>query len=221
MISSATESCGFGVNRKECLQYDSPEPGRGDCYRPPWDEPRRPRGPGKKLRVVRMVTHNVVCGRQASEWNVINRFLILTVGSHREHWTLGRPRQAAFEGIWNDLASELIDRGTRVVTDSNMNTSCVFEVDPHDDVLYLSTVLPFFTVWSGSQCLDQCPDWAKRLTSHGFSYLGSRVTETLSPYRDDEAERRLTYFEMLFEWTEGSDGPSSQELIDPWVPDSR
>jgi len=105
----------------------------------------------------------------------------------------------------------------KVVTDSNTNTSCVFEIGPHGDVLYLSTVLPFFTTWSGSECLDQCPSWANLFTVCGFSYLGSVVTRTLSPYKDKEAGRRLTYFELLFEWTEGSDGPTQQRLVDPWA----
>jgi len=40
-----------------------------------------------------------MAGRRTSEWDVINRFLVLTVGSHRGNWSLGRARQAAFDGI--------------------------------------------------------------------------------------------------------------------------
>lgn len=161
-----------------------------------------------------------MAGRRISEWDVLNRFLTVAIGSHRgTSWSLGRQRQAAFDGIWNDLVGGLADDLT-VVTDSNQNTSCVFDMPNQRAVLYVSTVLPRFIVWSGTErCyLDICPDWATMLGTVGFTYLDSASTRTLSPYRDEEADRRMTYYELLFEWIEGSDGPPEHELIDPWVP---
>lgn len=162
-----------------------------------------------------------MAGRRISEWDVLNRFLTVVIGSHRNRsWSLGRQRQAAFDGIWNDLAGGLAD-DLKVVTDSNQNTSCVFDVPSRRASIYVSTVLPYFTVWSAPErrYLDACPDWATMLASVGFTYLDSVSTRTLSPYRDEEADRRVTYFELLFEWIEGSDGPPEHELIDPWAPD--
>lgn len=162
-----------------------------------------------------------MAGRRTSEWDVLNRYLAVIIGDHRSGtWTLGRQRQAAFDGIWNDLARGLA-ADLQVVTDSNQNTSCVFEVPSQRASLYVSTVLPYFIVWSATErrYLDTCPGWASSLTSLGFTYLGSLSTRAVSPYRDEEADRRVTYFELLFEWIEGSDGPPEDDVIDPWVPD--
>jgi len=162
-----------------------------------------------------------MAGELTSEWHVINRLLALTIGSHRgRSWSLGCQREAAFEGIWNDLVRSVVGGDLKVVADSNQNTACVFEVRSRRASLFVSTVLPYFIAWSASerQYLDRCPEWAASLLDAGFSYLGSSSTRTLSPYRDEDADRRLTYFEILFEWIEGSDGLPQHELIDPWVP---
>ncbi len=162
-------------------------------------------------------------GRRISGWVVINRFLAISVGSHRHAWSLGPARQAAFDDVWSELVSGLIAVRTRVVTDSNMNTSCVYEVGTVGEVLFVSRVLPFVTVGGGraSGYMDSCPEWAESLVELGFSYLGSAAARTLSPYRDDESDRRITYFELLFEWIEGSDGPTGHDLVDPWSPRDR
>lgn len=162
-----------------------------------------------------------MAGRQVSEWDVINRFLTWIIGSHRRRWSLGTQRMAAADGVWNDLVEDLLGSEVEIVTDSNMNTSCVFEIPSRQACLYVSTVLPFFVVWSAAdrRFLDYCPDWVAILTKYGFLYLGSSSTRTLSPYRDEEADRRITYYEILFEWIEGSDGPAEHELINPWQPE--
>ncbi|MGC5166343.1 hypothetical protein ACLQ14_05870 [Luteimicrobium sp. DT211] len=104
----------------------------------------------------------------------------------------------------------------RSTTDSNVNTACVYEAGDADRSLYISCVLPVYTAWEGGRFLDEAPHWGAGLTDAGLTFLGSSATRTLTPYVDDEAERRITYFEMLFEWIEGSDGPDESVLIDPW-----
>lgn len=64
--------------------------------------------------------------------------------------------------------------------------------------------------------VDSPPSWVGHLMELGFDFLGSEVVRTLSPYVDADAGRRMTYFEILFEWTEGSDGPDEDALVDPW-----
>lgn len=161
-----------------------------------------------------------MAGRPISEWDVLNRFLALVIGSHRGSWALGGARQAAFDGIWDEIVTRTVEAEVRVMTDSNMHTSCVYEVGADGDSLLLSTVLPFSTVWSRceNRYLDDPPSWAERFQDLGFAHLGERAARTLSPYHDDEADRRLTYAELLFEWTEGSDGPPEHALFDPWNP---
>lgn len=160
-----------------------------------------------------------MAGRQVSEWDVLNCFLVLVIGGHRGRgWSLGPARDAAARGIWDSLVMSLIATPARVVTDSNMHTSCVYEISREGDCLLISTVLPYFAIWDESQrCfVDQVPSWATCLLDVGFSFLGERASFTLSPYRDEKAGRRLTYSELLFEWTEGSDAPSGMPLTDPW-----
>lgn len=159
--------------------------------------------------------------RRVSEWDTINRLLAVVIGSHRSPgWSLGRQRDAASAGVWDDLVRRVVDRPVTPVTDSNMHSSCVFDVGANGDALDVSTVLPVFVVWSGVErrYLDEAPRWADGLVDVGFRFMGSAVTRTLSPYRDADADRRLTYFEILFEWIEGSDGPPAGELVDPWRP---
>jgi len=160
-----------------------------------------------------------MAGPHSSRWNVINRYLATTIGSHRAPtWSLGAAREAAFAGVWNDLVKEaLASTSPRPTTDSNINSSCVYETTAGDAV-YVSTVLPFVTAWSAERngFLDSAPTWAEPLLDLGFTYLDSSATRTLSPYFDTDAERRITYFEILFEWIEGSDGPDESTLIDPW-----
>lgn len=165
-----------------------------------------------------------MAGRPTSEWDVLNRFLALVIGSHRGGaWSLGPARQAAFDGIWDEVVAQELTLPSRVITDSNMHTSCVYEVGTKGDVLHLSTVLPFVAVWSAPErrYVDRLPPWAECMRGMGFSHLGERAAQTLSPYRDDDADRRITYAELLFEWTEGSDGPPIETLIDPWKPERR
>lgn len=137
-----------------------------------------------------------MAGQRTSKWDVLNGFLEVIVGPHRDRtWSLGHQRQAACDGIWNDLARGLAVGDMKVITDSNQDTSCVFEVPRESASLYISTVLPLFIVWSATErrYLDTCPDWAMPLTGVGFAYVGSSVTRTLSPYRDEESDRRITY----------------------------
>lgn len=162
-----------------------------------------------------------MAGLRNSKWDVINRYLATGIGDHRTPgWTLGRAREAAFAGVWDDLVTEsLAPVLIRSITDSNVNSSCVYETADGDS-LYVSTVLPYITAWSAEKdgFLDTSPPWADTLISAGFSYLDSSATRTLSPYVDTDAERRITYFEILFEWIEGSDGPDESMLVDPWRP---
>ncbi len=162
-----------------------------------------------------------VTDRQTVQWDVLNRYLAVVLGSHRRGaWSMGRQRGAASTGTWDALVAALVGGDLVTVTDSNMHTSCVYDVRDERAVLHVSTVLPYVIVWSDVErrFLDTCPDWATPLTDAVFSHLGSACTRTWSPYRDDEAERRITYFELLFAWIEGSDGPPADETVDPWRP---
>lgn len=158
-------------------------------------------------------------GPPTTRWDVINRYLATGIGSHRiSGWSLGEAREAAFTGVWNGLVSDaLAPAKIRPVTDSNINSSCVYEL-ADGDTIYVSTVLPYVIAWDAEKngFLDSAPSWAGNLIDTGFSYMDSSVTRTLSPYFDTDAERRITYFELLFEWTEGSDGPDKSSLVDPW-----
>lgn len=160
-----------------------------------------------------------MAGPHSSRWNVVNRYLATAIGSHRvPTWSLGAAREAAFAGVWDELVEEVLaPAGPRPITDSNVNSSCVYET-PAGDTVYVSTVLPYVIAWSAEKkaFLDSAPAWAEPLLESGFIYLDSSTTRTLSPYFDTDAERRITYFEVLFEWTEGSDGPEESTLIDPW-----
>lgn len=159
--------------------------------------------------------------RAASGWDVLNRYLAVSVGSHRTPaWSLGPARQAAFDGVWDELVDEVVDLPVRPVTDSNTHTSCVYEVGDSGDVLAVSNVLPYVAVWEARTggYRDSPPEWALRLLGLGLGFMGSAATRALSPYRDAEAARRITYFEILFEWVEGSDGPPEDQLVDPWEP---
>lgn len=162
-----------------------------------------------------------MAGLRSSKWDVINRYLATSIGSHRSSdWSLGKAREAAFAGVWNDLATEsLAPEHVRSTTDSNINTSCVYELD-NGNAIYISNLLPYVTTWDAQEhsFLDTAPAWVENLLSTGFSYLDSSATHTLSPYVDADAERRITYFEILFEWIEGSDGPDEITLVDPWLP---
>ncbi|SDE02397.1 hypothetical protein [Glycomyces harbinensis] len=154
-------------------------------------------------------------GPRHSRWEVINRYLATAIGSHRiPTWSLGPAREAAFSGVWDDLVAAALSPVARPVTDSNMNTSCVYEVDG-EGTLYVSTVLPFVIAWDAERRAfsDTAPPWAEHLTGFGFAYMDSSSTRTLSPYVDAEADRRITYFELLFEWIEGSDGPDPSTLV--------
>lgn len=165
-----------------------------------------------------------MAGRAATEWDVINRYLAVSVGNHRTPaWSLGPARQAAFDGVWDGLVDEVVDLPVRPVTDSNTHTACVYEVGVSGDVLAVSNVLPYVAVWTASTggYRDSPPGWTARLLGLGLSFMGSAATRTVSPYRDAEAGRRITYFEILFEWVEGSDGPPEEELVDPWLPTVR
>jgi hypothetical protein len=120
--------------------------------------------------------------------------------------------------MWDDLVKEtLAPVQVRSVTDSNVNVSCVYETE-HGDSIYVSNVLPYVIAWSAERngFFDAAPPWAENLIAAGFSYLDFSATRTLSPYVDTDAERRITYFEILFEWVEGSDGPEESKLVDPW-----
>jgi hypothetical protein len=103
-----------------------------------------------------------------------------------------------------------------------MHSSCVYEVSAGSALLHVSTVLPFFAIWNATErrYMNRCPSWAEGLEFAGFALMDDRAARTLSPYRDDEADRRLTYAELLFEWTEGSDGLPDDALVDPWKPDA-
>lgn len=162
-----------------------------------------------------------MAGLLHSRWDVINRYLALTIGSHRiPTWSLGAAREAAFSGAWDGLvAAALSPTQVRPVTDSNINTSCVYEIGGKDTI-YVSNVLPYTIAWDAGKrsFLDMSPSWVEQLMSLGFTYMDSSSMRTLSPYFDADAERRITYFEILFEWVEGSDGPDASMLVDPWRP---
>ncbi|MBO3089324.1 hypothetical protein [Cellulomonas dongxiuzhuiae] len=115
-----------------------------------------------------------------------------------------------------------------VITNSNMHTSCAYEITQAGGssglVLYLSTVLPVMTLFDPRMRRalprDALEPGTREATDHfsaiGFRYLSDRVCRTVSPYTDPEFDYPLVYFEMLFEWIEGEEMFAPVERLSPW-----
>lgn len=168
-------------------------------------------------------------GSLIDEAHVLNVFLEGVVGSHRvPSWTHGSARELADRGAWDHLVG-LSSLEVATITNSNIHTSCAYEVlasgKPTGVVVYLSTVIPAMTVFNSHArraavraTLDMGVRQALELfEAAGFRYMEDRLCRTMSPYVDPDFGYPLVYFEMLFEWFQGEEMFSQDERLPPWV----
>ncbi|GIG20024.1 hypothetical protein Cch01nite_07480 [Cellulomonas chitinilytica] len=164
----------------------------------------------------------------SNEAYVLNTFIESAAGSHRvPGWSFGRAREVAMRNVWDRfvLVGDGIERYARE-TDSNINNACVYSIrDAAGRVsVFLSTLFPSMTVYDATEghaiSLDalELPEakLARRMESLGIRYIGDELCRTESPYVDDEDGHRLTYFEVLFEWVDGSPVFEGAEVLKPW-----